>query len=314
MLIEESTHHDLDILRVAKQVATLLEPRLSLRLKRRDGDRWLDALNDRRTKRLAKRGSKAPIAVEGLYDARALLEALVWDEVARGLVTVEGRRAAGNLRQLATRAAHQGPDVRQAEVAERAHALGRQVLRAAGLPDAAVSGPKRSTEAGSPKGERERPAAPPVSAEPSPQAKPPRPAQNQADAEKTAPPTPVPSDLDQPPREPRHAPLPVPVPTTAAQLAWRVDPEAEELVLLEPGGRAYLVGRDFDCDVLLDSDLGVSRRHAQVYFEDGGWCLTDLGSKNGTRVGGIPISGKTRLSNGVRMRVGRTDLRFELLD
>jgi len=80
------------------------------------------------------------------------------------------------------------------------------------------------------------------------------------------------------------------------------------------GGRPYLVGRDLDCDVLLDLDLGVSRRHAQVSFEDGGWCLTDLGSKNGTQIGGIPISGRTRLSDGVRMRVGRTDLRFELLD
>ena len=99
-----------------------------------------------------------------------------------------------------------------------------------------------------------------------------------------------------------------------AQLAWRIDSETEELVLLEPGARPYLLGREFDCEVLLDADLGVSRRHAQVSFEEGGWWLVDLGSKNGTRVGGIPISGKGPLSDGVRVSVGRTDLRFELVD
>ena len=140
MRLEESTHHDQEITRVAKQVATLLESRLSLRLKRRDGDEWLDALNDRRSRRLKARGGRRVIAVEGLYDARALLEALVWDEVARGLLTAEGRRAADILRQLATKAAHQGPEVRRPEAAEQAFALGQQVLGAAGIPESALGG------------------------------------------------------------------------------------------------------------------------------------------------------------------------------
>jgi len=319
MLIEESAHHDQEITSVAKRVATLLEPKLSLRLERRDGDGWLDALNDRRTRRFEKRGWRAT-PVEGLYDVRALLEALVWDEVARGLLTYDGRRAAGSLRQLAKKAAHQRPDSRRPEATEQARALGRQVLRAAGFPESAIdpAGVPAEAEAGSQQGEPGRPAVPPASAGDSPQAAPSTPAQDQVDAEAAAPEAasspPVPTNADEPPREARQGLLLEPIPPATAQLAWRIDSETEELVLLEPGARPYLLGREFDCEVLLDADLGVSRRHAQVSFEEGGWWLADLGSKNGTRVGGIPISGRSQLSDGVGVSVGRTDLRFELVD
>jgi len=316
MRLEESTHHDQEITRVAKQVATLLESRLSLRLKRRDGDEWLDALNDRRSRRLKARGGRRVIAVEGLYDARALLEALVWDEVARGLLTAEGRRAADILRQLATKAAHQGPEVRRPEAAEQAFALGQQVLGAAGIPESALGGGGAEAEATSPRSQVGRPAVPPASADPSPQATPRTSARDGGDTEAAAPQEaaspPGPPSAGEPP-EPSRPLLPAPVPPTAAQLAWRADPETEELVLLEPGGRPYVIGRDFDCDVLLHADLGVSRRHAQVDFEEGSWSLADLGSKNGTRLDGIAVSERTRLRDGVRMRVGRTDLCFELL-
>lgn len=315
MLIEESTHHDQEITSVAKRVATLLEPKLSLRLERRDGDAWLEALNDRRTRRLERLGRHAA-PVQGLYDVRALLEALVWDEVARGLLTEEGRRAAGRLRQLARQAAHQEPEVRRPEATEQARVLGRQILRAAGIPESGVGA--ATAEADSHLGELGRPTVPPGSAEDSPQAARSAPAQDEIDGEAPAPEAAssprVPTNSDEPPGEARQAVLLAPVPPATAQLAWRIDSETEELVLLEPGARPYLLGREFDCDVLLDADLGVSRRHAQVSFEKGGWWLTDLGSKNGTRVGGMPISDRSRLSDGVRVSVGRTNLRFELLD
>jgi pSer/pThr/pTyr-binding forkhead associated (FHA) protein len=124
----------------------------------------------------------------------------------------------------------------------------------------------------------------------------------------------VPPNADEPSREAGQALVLETAPPATAQLAWRLDPETEEVVLLEPGARPYLVGREFDCDVLLDADLGVSRRHAQVSFEEGSWWLADLGSKNGTRASGILISGRSPLSDGVSVSVGRTDLRFELLD
>lgn len=318
MLIEESTHHDLEVISVAKQVAKLIEPQLSLRLKRRDGDAWLAALNERRTRRLEKRGKHA-IPVEDLFDARAVLEALVWDEVGRGLLTVEARRAADNLHRLATLAAHQRPQVRRPEAAERAHALGVHVLRAVGIPESALLGTstRDKTAAASPQKEPAKPEVRRASAGSLLQASPRRPAKDQvgeeADAPEEASLRALPMDPAEPPRKAAHELLPRPVPPASAQLAWRLGPEVEELVLLEPGGRPYFVGRDVDCDVLLETDLGASRRHAQISFEDGGWWLTDLGSKNGTRVAGAQISTRGRLSDGVIVRIGRTDLRFELL-
>jgi FHA domain len=315
-ILDESTHHDQEITSVAKRVASLVEPQLTLRLRRRDGEGWLAALNDRRTRQLNARG-KHGIPVEGLFDARAVLEALVWDEVGRGLLTVEARRAAANLRQLATLAAHQRPEARRPEAAERAHVLGRLILRAAGIPESALRAPEASAEvADSPQGALDEPTVARASAGSPSQAPPRMPAPDQADEQPGAPraplPQPVPTDRCEPPSQPPQLPLPLPAPLSA-QLAWRLDPEAEELVLLEPAGRPYLVGRDFDCDVLLDTDLGVSRRHAEVSFEGNGWWVTDLGSKNGTRVGGTPISGRGRLTDGAIVSVGRTDLRFDLL-
>jgi hypothetical protein len=55
-----------------------------------------------------------------------------------------------------------------------------------------------------------------------------------------------------------------------------------------PDGRETVVGRDPDCHVVLDDDR-VSRRHA-VFAPDGGaWSVTDLASKNGTLVDGVPV-------------------------
>jgi len=86
-----------------------------------------------------------------------------------------------------------------------------------------------------------------------------------------------------------------------------------EVVLLEPGQRPYLIGRALESDVLLDMDGGVSRRHAKVVYAGAEWWLTDLGSKNGTKVGGTRAGGPTRLCDEVAITVGTTDVRFDLV-
>jgi len=320
MLIEDSTHYDLEITRLAKRVVKLVEPQLSLRLKRRDGDMWLTALNDRRTQRLRTRDKHA-FPVEGLFDLRAVLEALMFDEVCRGLVTADARRAAGNLRQLATLAAHQRPESRRPEAVERARALGARVLRGAGIPESALTGSSREGVP-SPHKQIDEPAASKPSPEPEPQidappadksSREPEPQTGVRGAAAASPTPPRPTSPSQRSRDTPQTHLLAPAPPASAQLAWRLDPQMEELVLLEPGERPYVLGREFDCDVLLDEDLGVSRRHAQVSYEDGNWWLTDLGSKNGTRIGSTRVSARSRLTDGATVTVGRTDLRFELL-
>lgn len=58
--------------------------------------------------------------------------------------------------------------------------------------------------------------------------------------------------------------------------------------------RQATIGRDADCDLVLADDATVSRRHALLQWESGGWVLRDLGSKNATRLlpGGVMAGGE----------------------
>ena len=73
-------------------------------------------------------------------------------------------------------------------------------------------------------------------------------------------------------------------------------------------GESYLLGRWEGCDLVLD-DVAVSRMHAALRFDAGRWIVTDLGSKNGTRVNGWKI-GEAQLSDGDVLALGSTRLRF----
>ena len=74
------------------------------------------------------------------------------------------------------------------------------------------------------------------------------------------------------------------------------------------------VGRDEGLDLPLQ-DNGVSRTHLRIdRGEDGTYTLQDLGSTNGTLVGGQPIEGVTILRDGDKIFVGATVLRFAIAD
>ena len=68
------------------------------------------------------------------------------------------------------------------------------------------------------------------------------------------------------------------------------------------------LGRELGNDVVL-GDASVSRRHAELRWEDGHWYLIDLGSTNGTFVGGVRIS-RQPLRQGDRLRLGAATLDF----
>jgi hypothetical protein len=57
------------------------------------------------------------------------------------------------------------------------------------------------------------------------------------------------------------------------------------------------IGRDERCEIRL-ADSRVSRRHARVRVQRGVAKLEDLGSRNGTRVGGRDLNGLYTLANG----------------
>jgi adenylate cyclase len=75
--------------------------------------------------------------------------------------------------------------------------------------------------------------------------------------------------------------------------------------VVEPAG--VTIGRKETCDVVLPSN-DVSRQHAEIRAVDGRWILRDLGSSNGTQVGGATV-GRHELQDGDRIRIGG----FELL-
>jgi hypothetical protein len=76
-----------------------------------------------------------------------------------------------------------------------------------------------------------------------------------------------------------------------------------------PGGG--VVGRSRDCDIVLE-DTGVSRRHAELRPDGGGWTVVDLGSTNGVRVNGRDIDGPHPLHPGDRLQLGSTEIVFDL--
>ncbi|MEO8669831.1 MAG: GAF domain-containing protein [Tahibacter sp.] len=66
-------------------------------------------------------------------------------------------------------------------------------------------------------------------------------------------------------------------------------PDRAAPVLLLEEGRIYRVGRSSTCELQIDH-FSVSRTHVEIAWEDGGWSLTDTGSKNGLRVDGHLVS------------------------
>ncbi len=77
--------------------------------------------------------------------------------------------------------------------------------------------------------------------------------------------------------------------------------------------RVYVLGRDAGCDLRTD-DTGCSRRHARISVTGNGqivW-VEDLASKNGTFRNDEPVSGKTQLKSGDRLRIGGTEYTVRL--
>jgi rubredoxin len=142
--------------------------------------------------------------------------------------------------------------------------------------------------------------------------------------------TPVPSVADQP--DSAHAdlnPSPAPAEAWVAEVwidpDWYADQQSTD-PLPSPGLPAVvalrhssvLIGRasrsrNIEPGIDLDSDSGVSRRHAQLTTDGSRWFVEDLGSSNGTYVGGglgtlpttpIPVGQRTQVTGDDRIYLG----------
>ena len=89
-----------------------------------------------------------------------------------------------------------------------------------------------------------------------------------------------------------------------------------------------LIGRHKDCEVRIEGDKVISRRHCQLEWEEPLLLLRDLGSHNGTLVNGVRYGGREKgtapsgdltrsgptvaLQDGDRIRFGKTTLRLQI--
>jgi pSer/pThr/pTyr-binding forkhead associated (FHA) protein len=87
---------------------------------------------------------------------------------------------------------------------------------------------------------------------------------------------------------------------------------------LDPGTERELdsapvtLGRAPENDLVLDSDEFASVKHARIEPRRDGVWVEDLNSTNGTFVNGMKLSRRQKLTPGDVIRVGETDLRYEL--
>lgn len=103
---------------------------------------------------------------------------------------------------------------------------------------------------------------------------------------------------------------PYPAALTISGAAWRSPlARGERVALARP---AIQIGRLEGNDIVLEDPLA-SRHHAVVRWANGGYELEDLGSANGTFVQGQRVTNRMLLTPGQTLRIGNTDMRFDLL-
>lgn len=96
-----------------------------------------------------------------------------------------------------------------------------------------------------------------------------------------------------------------------AKLSLHVPDQAVAIRMLDDGSTVVL-GRDPGCELAL-AHASVSRRHARLEGRAGNWQLTDLNSKNGTRLDGVRIE-SAELCHGQWFAVGDVYCEFERVD
>jgi hypothetical protein len=94
---------------------------------------------------------------------------------------------------------------------------------------------------------------------------------------------------------------PVELPPTARPPVPAGPPEP--LVFPSGAGTSFTIGRQRDCDLYI-ADMSVSRLHARLARDAGGWLLTDLGSTNGTRLNGWRVRDAVPVRAGDQIQFG----------
>jgi len=87
------------------------------------------------------------------------------------------------------------------------------------------------------------------------------------------------------------------------ELIMKDGPSPGKRTELNPLVRSLLIGRDPGCHLVVN-EIEVSRRHARLIAQSGGYAIEDLGSTNGTFVNNQRISDVVTLHPGATIRLG----------
>ncbi len=71
------------------------------------------------------------------------------------------------------------------------------------------------------------------------------------------------------------------------------------------------LGRSSAAELSFPDDNGLSRQHLAIERDGDGWALRDLGSKNGTMLNGVKVTGRVALQPGDRVAAGHLVLIFD---
>jgi pSer/pThr/pTyr-binding forkhead associated (FHA) protein len=88
----------------------------------------------------------------------------------------------------------------------------------------------------------------------------------------------------------------------------RIGPAGHDLVVLDESRGRLSIGKRVTNDLVIADDPAVSRVHAVLEHIGPAWCLTDVGSTNGTYVHGEKIVAPVTLADRAEILVGRTRL------
>ncbi len=103
------------------------------------------------------------------------------------------------------------------------------------------------------------------------------------------------------------------VPRDARHVLVRMDGSDVGKVIALKEDHCFTIGRKGTCDLSLKYE-GVSREHARIVFEDGGYVVEDLGSSNGTLVRGTRIT-RHPLTHGDILQFGPlVSVRYSITD
>lgn len=73
----------------------------------------------------------------------------------------------------------------------------------------------------------------------------------------------------------------------------------------------FLIGRISECNLTIDGDSEVSRKHARIIRHSFHFLIEDLKSANGVLINGKPLQGPTELKVGDQVQIGSHLFRFK---